>query len=292
MIEAKIIADSISPDGVRITTMELEYPRFIHAEFMTHRVFSRNAASSRAIPVAKVIEQVRTNPAMPIHWGKNQPGMQAKEELDDDKKVAAKLLWRNAAKRAADSAEAMMEIGLHKQAANRILEPFVNIKVVVTATEWDNFFNLRCHPDAQPEIHELANKMREAITESNPRAIYYGEWHVPYVERVRNQDGSLRYGDGLTVDEALMVSASCCAQVSYRKLDDSLDKAKEVYKRLVESEPIHASPFEHQARPTSTNAHGLCGNFNKWVQYRKVLEKKGNDHGQGGNQATSLATTG
>lgn len=290
MIEAKIIADSISPDGVRITTMELEYPRFIHAEFMTHRVFSRNAASSRAIPVAKVIEQVRTNPAMPIHWGKNQSGMQAKEEVVDI--MEAKMLWWMAARQAADRAESMHAIGLHKQVANRILEPFVTIKVVVTATEWDNFFNLRCHPDAQPEIHELANKMRTAITESNPRAIYYGEWHVPYVERVRNQDGSLRYGDGLTVDEALMVSASCCAQVSYRKLDESLDKAKEVYKRLVEGEPIHASPFEHQARPTSTNAHGMCGNFNKWVQYRKVLEKKGKDHGQGGNQATEMAATG
>lgn len=273
-ITAKIVADSLSPDNIRITTMELEYPRFIHAEFMTHRVFSRNAASSRAIPVEKMIQMVRENPAMPIHWGRNQPGMQANEELVGSALQHAKDAWMFAATRAAQVAEDMVQIGLHKQIANRILEPFQHIKVVVTATEWDNFFKLRCHPAAQPEIQELATQMRKAMDTSIPFKLKHGEWHLPYVNMVRNLDGSMYYGQGVSIEEALKVSASCCAQVSYRKLDDSLDKALAVYDRLVGSDPMHASPFEHQATPLSDFRYDLTGNFRGWVQYRKLLEKK------------------
>ena len=230
-MEVKIVADSICEDGRRITTFELEYPRFIHAEFMTHRMFSRNAASSRAIPISKVIEQVHTNPANPIHWGKNQAGMQAKEELQGAEKDLAISHWNIAAEQAGKVAAAMSELGLHKQVANRILEPFVNIKVVVTATEYDNFFWLRCHPDAQPEIQALATLMFEARENNTPYELINGDWHVPY------------YGDGvwlngateeLSLGDALKVSASCCAQVSYRKSDESLEKAIEIYERLVE----------------------------------------------------------
>lgn len=133
-ISAKVICDSISPDGIRITTMELEYPRIIHSELMTHRVFSRNSASSRAIPVSKVIELVESNPAMPVHWGKNQPGMQAKEELDPINKEAVRQLWLEAAKQAISIARVMNDLGAHKQVINRILEPFQHMKVVVTST--------------------------------------------------------------------------------------------------------------------------------------------------------------
>lgn len=272
----QVIADSVSDEGVRITTLELEYPRFIHSELMTHRVFSRNAASSRAIPVAKVIEQVRNDPAMPVHWGKNQPGMQANEQLDDGMKVAAKLLWYNAAKRAAESAEAMMGIGLHKQVANRILEPFQRMKTVVTATEWDNFFDLRCHPDAQPEFQMLARAMRDAMGMSTPTELALGEWHLPYVKTVRGWEGSIEYGSGLSLSDALKISASCCAQVSYRKLDDTLEKALEVYQRLVGSVPFHASPFEHAASPLENG--DLCsGNFRGWFQFRKLIEERGTE---------------
>lgn len=274
MISAKVIADSVSPDGVRITTLELEYPRFIHAEFMTHRVFSRNAASSRAIPVAKVIEQVRNNPAMPIHWGKNQPGMQANGQLEGRALDWAQNAWLEAARKAANVAEYMNEIGLHKQVANRILEPFQLIKVVVTATEWANFFKLRCHPDAQPEIRDLAEKIRKAMDTSVPFGLKYGEWHLPYVKTARNSSGGIVYADGLPLEDVIQISASCCAQVSYRKLDDSLEKAKDVYARLVDSEPMHASPFEHQASPLMLESHRpLCGNFVGWVQNRKFLER-------------------
>lgn len=258
-ISATIILDSINSYGNRLTTFELEYPRFVHSEIMTHRVFSRNAASSRAIPISKVIEQVRTNPAAPIHWGANQSGMQAKHELVDRDLQLAKLLWRNAANAAADTAEALSLVGGHKQFVNRILEPFVLIKVVLTATEFDNFFELRDHPDAQPEIWELAKQMRSAISKSTPTLLSQGEWHTPYAD------------PSLPLEDRLKVSASCCAQVSYRKLDDSIDKAYDVYDRLVSSRPLHASPFEHQATPTIDRRD--CANFRGWKQYRRDIEE-------------------
>ena len=150
--EVKIIKDSVSREGKNLTTMQLKYPRFIHAEFMTHREFSRNASSSRAIPVAKMIEMVRTDPAMPIHWGANQPGMQADNQLTGEGLAGTVSAWGWAANYAADQAEYMSKLGAHKQVANRILEPFQWISVVMSSTQWANFYGLRCHPEAQPEI--------------------------------------------------------------------------------------------------------------------------------------------
>ncbi|UAV89994.1 flavin-dependent thymidylate synthase [Pseudomonas phage REC] len=254
-ITAKIIAHSIAPNGQMIVTWELEYQRFIHGEFMTHRLFSRNAASSRAIPVKTIIDQVRTNPAMPIHWGENQPGMQAKSVLSDALTGSAKYLWKKAANFAANIAEALNKVGLHKQATNRILEPFQTMKTVMTATCMDNFFWLRNHEDAQPEIKELARLMWEALQASEPMALEPGWWHVPYFGDgywIPDAEGEDCFGP---LSEALAISSSCCAQVSYRKLDDTLEKALMVYGRLVESEPVHASPFEHQATPMEATVY-------------------------------------
>lgn len=304
-ITAKIIQHSIAPNGQQIVTWELEYQRFIHAEFLTHRLFSRNAASSRAIPVSAMIEQVRSNPAMPIHFGQNQSGMQAKEHLSGPLTSAAKYIWKKAANFAADMAEALTKIGLHKQATNRILEPFQTMKTVMTATCMDNFFWLRNHPDAQPEIKRLAELMWEALQASKPFELRPGEWHVPYVHRIRKFNYStgenldveywdVRAATMLTLEQAIAISSSCCAQVSYRKLDDSLEKAEFVYKRLVESEPVHASPFEHQATPLKypvISPHALfvqrgwaegvthvdkdgnfwSGNFIGFVQHRQLI---------------------
>lgn len=303
MISAKIICDSISEQGKRITTFELEYPRFIHGEIMTHRMLSKNATSSRAIPVSKMIEQVRIDPAMPIHWGKNQAGMQANEELRGYDLLLAKLHWSNAAKETIRYAEYMNLIGAHKQIVNRLLEPFQWMKTIVTATEFDNFFNLRCHKDAQPEIKALADLMYKAYNESTPQLLYAGEWHTPYVKTLRADGGELiycksydedSYGtvsiEGMTSEEAIKVSSSCCAQVSFRKRDDSLDKALNVYARLVDSKPVHASPFEHVATPMEfpntdsgrsweegvthmTYAGELwSGNFCGWIQYRQLIK--------------------
>lgn len=294
MITAKILAYSIAPNGQKIVSWELEYPRFIHGELMTHRVFSRNAASSRAIPVSAMIQAVLDNPAMPIHWGKNQPGMQAKEELGTFRKKAAKKMWKLAAKAACKLAAAMNKIGLHKQASNRILEPFQTMKTVMTATCMDNFFWLRNHEDAQPEIKVLARLMWEALEAATPVHLQPGEWHTPYY-----QDGYWKPykdcdhdGHGVPLEDALAISSSCCAQVSYRRLDDTLEKAQMIFKRLVESEPVHASPFEHQATPMKWSK--LCkdtmqqgweegvthmdrgfnfwsGNFIGWVQHRQLI---------------------
>ena len=292
-VSAKVIKDSISPDGVRITTLELEYPRIIHSELMTHRVFSRNSASSRAIPVSKVIELVESNPAMPVHWGKNQAGMQAKEELDDLKKEAVRQLWLEAAKQAVSIAKVMADIGGHKQVVNRILEPFQHMKVVVTSTEWANWDWLRDHPDADPTIHALAKEMKRVRNESTPEELFYGEWHLPYVNSERSKVYAERnyfdeHGEPITLEQARMISASCCAQTSYRKQDGSLEKAEDIFKKLVESEPCHASPVEHQATPAERSDTRLemfeegvthrckdywtwSGNFRGWIQFRQLI---------------------
>jgi len=280
-ISAKIIAHSIAPNGQLIVTWELEYQRFIHGEFMTHRLFSRNAASSRAIPVKSILAAVRQHEALPIYWGKNQSGMQAKEELQGLTKSAVQSLWVAAANAAANFAEEMDFHGLHKQTANRILEPFQTMKTVMTATCMDNFFWLRNHEDAQPEIKELARLMCEALEASVGVQLEPGDWHVPYFGN--GQWFAKR--DEMPLADALAISSSCCAQVSYRKLDDTLEKAQMVYQRLVGSEPVHASPFEHQATPmrnkpdfrnkgvTHKDRDGnfWSGNFVGWIQHRQLI---------------------
>lgn len=266
-LEVKIIADSISEAEKRITTFQLKYPRFIHAEVMTHRVFSRNASSSRAIPVAKMIEQVRTNPAMPIHWGKNQSGMQAKEELSN---IQGPLFqWKSLADKASGRAEIMLKAyGLHKQIVNRILEPFQHIHVVLTATEFDNFFELRIHEDAQPEIYALALTMKQAMDNGKPEKLEVGEWHLPYV-------GDDDYD--VVFDWSLLckISAARCCRVSYLKHDGtnpSIEDDLALFERLVGSAPLHASPLEHQARPEFKIEFGKHSNLKGWIQYRKIYE--------------------
>jgi thymidylate synthase ThyX len=275
-ISAKVIQDSITVGGVRLVTLELEYPRFIHSEFMTHRVFSRNAASSRAIPIEKMMEQVVSDPAMPVYWGINKAGMQADEEHPDVEQCQS--VWRKAARAAVYAATELKDLGLHKQVVNRLLEPFQMMKTVVSATDWANFFALRAHPDAQPEIQELAMKMQKVMESSTPVDISMGGWHVPYVYRFEDTEtGQIQYGidsggdiEEITKDQAIMISASCCAQVSYRKNDDSIEKAEKIYDLLVNNKPIHASPFEHQARPAYLG-ETKTGNFRGWLQNRQIL---------------------
>ncbi len=273
MISAKVIEDSTCTHGKRLTTLELCYPRFIHSEFMTHRVFSRNSMSSRAVPVAKMVEQVRANPAMPISWGKNQKGMQASEEVRDT--MEAEQQWRMAARQASDRAEAMNEIGLHKQVVNRVLEPFQWMHTIVTSTEWDNFFALREHPDAQPEFQALANAMHAAMNESNPvnrgRPGYSSDpstWHLPYIL------GGER--DYYVAELLPKLSAARCARVSYLTHDGckpSIEDDLNLFNRLVGSDPQHASPIEHQAYPAKEIA-APSGNFFGWVQYRQVWSRQ------------------
>lgn len=283
-IEAKIIADSISELGKRITTMQLRYPRFIHAEFMTHRVFSRNASSSRAIPVKRMIEDLRRDPAMPVFWGSHKAGMQAGDELSGEDLEYVKGGWLLAMDHAITVAEGMVELGLHKQIANRILEPWAHINVVVTATEWDNFYMLRRHKDAQPEIHALADAMWEAQQASTPQLLLPGEWHLPYVNPTDEYGNPVKLTGGTALENAKKISTARCARVSYLTFEGKPSEMEDdlaLYEKLVGSQPIHASPAEHQATPDDIGA-GYTGedwqyphehgNFVGWRQLRRQIE--------------------
>lgn len=298
-ISAKVICDSVSPNGERLTTMEVEFHRFILPELNTHRVFSRNYQSSRAVPIEKMIEQVRTNPAMPVHWGKNQRGMQAEKEFTGQERQVAIEHWVKSAHKAAKEAEYLFLWGAHKQLVNRILEPYMWTKGVITASGegWQSFFDLRIHKDAQPEIKALAEAIKEAQDKSNPRELRYGEWHLPYVSVGYDALGlypCTPTGEPIRMVDGIKVSVSCCAQVSYRNLDTSLDKAKKIYGMLnlpkkgrYRVNPAHFSPAEHVAKCVSptmmdqvdplqeTRFFGTYdGNFGgqEFMQFRKALE--------------------
>lgn len=264
-ITAKVIADSISYAGARITTVQACYPRFVHSELMTHRSFSRSAMSSRAVPVAKMVEQVRSDPAAPVHWGKNRSGMQAREELAGTQLHQVKAGWMAAAGQAASMAEELAALGAHKQIVNRLLEPFQWMHTVITATEWQNFFDLRCHPDAQPEMQALAYAIHAAVQASTPHARRSDEWHLPYVT-VGERD--------LSPLDLRKASAARCARVSYLRHDGLRPSAEDdlaLFERLAGSIPAHSSPLEHQARPCRSAAH-KSRNFRGWEQFRAVWE--------------------
>lgn len=292
LITATVIADSVSPDNKRMTTMEIEYPRFILAELNTHRMLSKNSASSRAIPVQAMHDHIRQNTAEPVAWGINRPGMQAKEYLDTEDTTEAIMLWHQARDNALEISEAMSDLNLHKQIVNRITEPWMMMKTVISGTEWTNFFWLRAHADAQPEIQVLAQKMRDAYVGSTPQKLHPGDWHLPYIHTERNSSNRLVYfdqtGEPMTLVDARVVSASCCAQVSYRKNDDSLAKANKIFDQLIKSVPAHASPIEHQATPMqpgmgfaelgvthqTRNMEYWSGNLRGWIQFRKLVPQE------------------
>jgi thymidylate synthase ThyX len=288
MYACRIEADSVSGAGHRLTTFVVSYPRFIHSEVMTHRVFSRNAASSRAIPIQKMIERVMSDPAEPVSWGKNQKGMQADEELDMLASLAAQSVWHRAMRQAVAHAREMVELGVHKQIANRLLEPFAWMETIITATEWENFFNLRTHKDAQPEFQHLAKLMKAAYESSAPSAVYGEGWHLPFVTQ---DELGLEIGEESL--EAMLISAGRCARVSYLTHDGRRNLGEDIAlaKRLQASG--HMSPFEHVARPMTKDElwytdpwyaktmpaelqwlaaqRHMCGNFRGWVQYRKTM---------------------
>lgn len=259
-ITAKVLARSKSSiTGDILTTWELTYPRFILAELNTHRMLSKNSMSSRAVPFTKMIAQCRDNPAMPGHFGINQPGMQANGELQGALRDSAVWLWRKAAGVAAVRAEALDKLGIHKQVVNRLLEPFQTMKTVLSGTELDNFYWLRDHEDAQPEIRALAQAMKQAVKEfGEPVELLPGEWHTPYFG-----DGYWKQGNSSSLEAALAISASCCAQVSFRTTDGSLEKALKITEMLNltgdVTKPCHASPVEHQGSPMQSERPFLLG---------------------------------
>ena len=264
MIKVEIVADSLNEvTNNRLTTFLLTYPRFIHSELMTHRVFSRNAASSRAIPAQKMIEAVKQDPAMPVEWGTTKAGMQAGPPLEGVDKENAEYIWVAARDKVIPFVQDLLALDVHKQVANRLLEPWMHMTTVVTATEWGNFFRLRAHEAADPTFQELAYDMLAHYYMSRPEVKEIGEWHLPFVDPEELQ----MYG----VKVARQISVARCARTSYVKM---LDRTKDVtedsamHGRLKDNG--HHSPFEHQARAVDTFT---VGNFSGWEQYRAMIEK-------------------
>ena len=256
-----MLLDSIAPNGIRLTTLEVTFPRFVLAEFNTHRSFSRSSASSRAVPTSRLLERVEEDPVVPLEWGRNKAGMSASEVLSDAEVEAARSAWLRARDDAVRHAKELLHLKVHKQELNRILEPFLWHTVIVSATEWRNFFELRCAGNAQPEIREAAVRMRDAIAASAPKSLAFGDWHTPLV-----QDDEL----GLDVETRKRISAARSARVSYLTHEGKREIAKdlELYERLKADR--HLSPFEHVATPADDVE--FHANFRGWIQLRAGIE--------------------
>ena len=265
MYYAEIIADSISPRGHRATTMEVQFPRFVLAEFNTHRAFSRNSASSRAIPIKKQIAAIKENPVYPLVFGTAKPGMQAGPPLEPGTKEYRKALrwWNFSMSASLKAAAALDKVGVHKQVTNRILEPYMWHKVIVTSTDWENFFNQRCSSLAQPEIDKIACMMRDVLEVSSPRPLDYGQYHLPYVQRDELD---------LPIEFQIAISIARCARVSYLTHDKIVDRAKDfaLFMRLVTETPPHYSPLEHVCTPVNLEGYIPAGNFYGWQQMRHL----------------------
>lgn len=301
-IEVEIVKDSQSMLGPRLTTFKLKYPRMVHSEIMTHRIFSRNASSSRAIPVKKMIEDVMTDPAMPERWGLMGSGMQDHGEMTIDGIYANRDLWLRARDAAVEIASRMLiqtEVP-HKQIINRLLEPFMHITVVLSATEFSNFFALRRHKDADPTIYKLADMMWDEYRKSKPIILNYNEWHIPFtdeadilpIEEYIRQNHPFEIITESQFKEKvnyylIIQSVARCARTSYSNFlypeekRSTLNSDIALYEKLVGSQPIHASPAEHQGKPDTGKAitnsiieydnPRLHGNFTGFIQFRKTL---------------------
>lgn len=303
-ITASVVAHSRVHGAPDLITLQCRYPRFVHAESKTHRIMniddafyeflqeislmddenlSRNASSSRALPTQKLIMSAIEDPAMPVAWHYNEPGMQGTTLMSEEDASEARALWLEARDHAVTVARRMLALKPHKQVINRLLEPFTHITVVVTATEWSNFFALRRHPDADPTMRALAEAMWDAIQASTPTED--GNWHLPYLQQsdwnwawqqtLEGKSGE----DGSQFHALAMISAARCARVSYLNHDGTapdIDKDLALAKRLLESG--HMSPFEHQGQAAEPAGAGgwhyehLQGNFVGWNQFRKFLE--------------------
>lgn len=261
MFSAKVLLDSQGSTS-RLTTLEITYPRCVHAEMLRHRVFSRNTASSRAIPIAKVIEQVETNPFIPIHWGAAQGGMQAYQEVCEEDQDAAEEEWLTARSAAVYYAKMLVERGLHKQVVNRILEPWVWTTEIISGTQWSNFFHLRCHEAAEPHCRKIAEMIRDAIAESTPKILGPLEWHIPMAEDLQDESLPVK----------LAVATGRLARVSYLTHNGERDIAEDIklHQRLIDSG--HMSPTEHCAQNVGDCLVGSPSNFGLgWYQYRKTF---------------------
>jgi hypothetical protein len=287
--ETKIILDSIAPSGGRLTTFQFTLPRVVLAEFNTHRMFSRNSASSRAIPVEKMLKKVKDDPFVPTYWGKNQKGMQAEREVTEREAAMAADEWLLQRDYAISGAEALLALGIHKQLTNRLVEPWLWHTIVCTATEYSNYFGLRDNRQAAPEIRDSAHAAHELYKKNEPQLIEDGGFHLPYVSGP-DYDLKKLVDRGFTMKQLCEVSIGRCAAVTYLNQENVADPEADIdraVKRLLPSG--HMSPFEHPAESLSRErwrkiAYAQAeawieervpmGNFWGWLQYRKTIENE------------------
>lgn len=282
-ILARVVCDSVSPFGDRLTTLEIVFPRIVLAEFNTHRIFSRNSASSRAIPIQKMLQRVNEDPYVPERWTSNQAGMQGEIITDPHLIAMARASWLTARDSAVANVEDLLSLGIHKQTTNRLLEPFMWHTVIVTATEWANFLHLRCHETAHPAIQNTAKAMHAVLEANEPTEVEWGSWHLPYIgeaDRGEIYEAADRPGDPTPMAELQLAKISCarCARVSYLTHEGKREIAKDLalHDKLIA--PGHMSPFEHAAQCLEKGLSFLGKRFHPdsnfrrpWVQYRKMI---------------------
>lgn len=257
----KVMADSVNSNGDRIITVLAHYPRFIHAQFLMHRAFSRNSSSSRAIPYERMRDAILADPAMPCEWGKNQKGMQAKKEQADAAGCTADAL--DGLRCMCAFTDTMHKRGVHKQIVNRYLEPWAHIDTLITGmhSDYKAFLALRLPEDAQPDIQLLAQRMRDAIDESLPKATGV---HMPF----------LREGEDHTTPWIWLRLAARACRLSYGKVDGGNATAEdEIALAMDLLRSRHASPFEHQAQAFTWE--GRTANLRGWRSQRTMLEITG-----------------
>lgn len=243
-----------------------EQHNFFANDIVVHNCFSLSVRSSRATPVDTLIAEISNSPWGPCEWGKNQKGMVAEKVINQEEALTAlKYIWYHAAKGNCGVAKSLADAGVHKQIVNRLLEPFSCTHMVLSGTEWDNFYKLRCAKDAQPEMRALALKMKKVQEDSEPEELEYNQWHLPYITEEDKEKYSIR--------ELCKISAARCARVSYKLYDGSTDVEKdlELFNKL--SSLSHYSPLEHQATPTEPRFY-LSSNFKGWNQFRQIEEFK------------------
>lgn len=265
----RVILDSLAatPHAKRLTTLELTYPRFIHSEVLTHRDRARNSASSRAIPWNKMKANILDNPVVPIRWGSEQKGMKTGEEVSADDQTKATMVWLRVRNACLEGAQELHDLGIHKSLVNRLTEPFMWITVLMTATEWKNFFRLRCHEDAEIHFQRIAGMALEAMTLSKPKLLELNNWHLPLI--LEEEHG------GWPIETLRKMSVARCARVSYVTHDGRRDPKSdiELYERLLHGSSFgHWSPFEHVAKCMLANVHS--GPFRGWLQFRKTCDNE------------------
>lgn len=304
---AKILADS-EAHGSRLATLEVCMPRFILAEFNTHRDKSRNSASSRAIPVERRIEQVLSNPFVPEAFAANKSGMQAASPIPEELQVIARNAWLGAMHTCVWFAKILVALNVHKQWANRVIELWAWHTVVVSGTRWENMINLRTDKAAQPEMQVTAHLIKQCLEASKPRQLTVGQWHLPYIS---DEEIFADNGEGSGAPFPIKLSVVKCAAVSYER-QDAERTVEQVEKRHDDMLRLgHWSPFEHAAKVASYDEirqHALfrvdgrrtaeasdgartsrdnyepvsIGNFDvPWLQYRKTIPGEDVWHAQG-----------